>query len=279
MFRIIKRFAPMLVLVSAFLVMFPCYSFTKATPSGTFDVYAPTAYEVASTNGVILYPNEAKRLDGTVAMVTGDGGAWVATRYFTNPLYSNYWSPYSNRSAFAPANATFLSVSMIAIARCQIPRTFQLTAISTVGTTYTSTKSSWYNAGTTDQAFTYNITAFLTSNGVLGNWTNSTTAIYLQADDDSYGRAIYVDYVGLSFNWRYANGSSSGPGGSGEGTFRTPDVIGLMGMTGFIGMIGVPAASIWMFRRDGGSKIYFGVMALVTFTVCFGLFYASINGG
>ena len=58
-----------------------------------------------------------------------------------------------------------------------------------------------------------------------------------------------------------------------------PDVIGLMGMTGFIGMIGVPAASIWMLRRDGGSKIYIGVMALATFTFCFGIFYASINGG
>jgi hypothetical protein len=52
-----------------------------------------------------------------------------------------------------------------------------------------------------------------------------------------------------------------------------------MGMTGFIGMIGVPAATIWFLKHDGGSKIYAGVTALIAFTVCFGFFLASINGG
>jgi hypothetical protein len=56
-------------------------------------------------------------------------------------------------------------------------------------------------------------------------------------------------------------------------------VLGLMGITGFVGMIGVPAASIYFLRRDGGSKIYVGVMALVGMTVCFGFFLAAINGG
>lgn len=279
MFHVMKRFAPILVLVSVFLVMFPCYGFTKATPTGVFDLYAPTAYEIASTRGSVLYPNEALKLDGTSAILYGDAVTWVATRNFINPIYANYWPPYSNRSAFAPANATFLSVSMMAVVRCPIPRLFELTAISTVNGVYTSISSPWYTATQTAQAYTVNITAFLVSNGVLGNWTNSSTSIYVSTTDDSYGKSIYVDYAGIICLWSWS-GPPGPPGGAGEsGQFTMPDVIGLMGMTGFIGMIGVPAASIWMLRRDGGSKIYVGVMALAAFTFCFGIFYASINGG
>jgi hypothetical protein len=265
----------------ALLLAIPAIPTARATPYGVFDVFAPTAYEIASTHGSVLYPDGAKKLDETVAILYGDAVTWIATRYFTDPSYTNYWAPYSNRSAFAPANATFLSVSMMAIARCGIPRAFQLTAISTVNTTYTSTNSPWYNAGQTDQAYIYNITSFLTSNGVLGNWTNSTTAIYLTTDTVSNGHSIYVDYVGLSFTWKYANGSGISPGGPGGpwNPAGIPDVIGLMGIMGFVGMIGVPAASLWFYRRDGGSKIYAAVMGFVAFFVCFGLFYASINGG
>lgn len=92
-----------------------------------------------------------------------------------------------------------------------------------------------------------------------------------------------MDYLGIYCLWSGPDPEEYEivlPGEEGAGgPFTTPDVIGLMGMTGFIGMIGVPAASIWFFKQDGGSKIYAAVTALVAFTVCFGLFYASINGG
>ena len=92
----------------------------------------------------------------------------------------------------------------------------------------------------------------------------------------------YLDYLGIYYIWSGPDppiNETIIPGGDVPGTFATPDVIGLMGMTGFIGMIGIPAASIWFLRHDGGSKIHAGVMALIGFTVCFGFFYASINGG
>jgi len=90
-----------------------------------------------------------------------------------------------------------------------------------------------------------------------------------------------LDYVGVFYLW-------SGPDapeeeqiipGDEPGELVLPDVIGVIGITGFIGMIATPPAAVWFYRKNGGSKIYFGVMALVTFTVCSGFFLASINGG
>lgn len=93
--------------------------------------------------------------------------------------------------------------------------------------------------------------------------------------------SLQVDYVGIMYNWTAGptdyEGSDFIPPGTAQLGFISP--IGMIGIFGFAGMVATPPVAVWLSRRDGGSKIYAGVMALVTFTVCFGLFYGSINGG
>jgi hypothetical protein len=91
-----------------------------------------------------------------------------------------------------------------------------------------------------------------------------------------------LDYLGIYYTWSGPDppiNETIMPSDELPGEFTIPDVVGLLGMTGFVGMIGVPAASIWFFKRDGGSKIMIGLSALIAFTICFGFFFASINGG
>jgi hypothetical protein len=239
---------------------------------------------------MVLYgsEDEAMKLDGLYAYISGLG-SYIKTEDFSSTTYNNYWSPYSNRSAFPPDNATILGVSIMAVARAQVTKPFTLSIVYSHAPSIYMLTSSMFYATTTDQSFSYNITADLIAEGAITAWNASILkctvpdeAYYVQlmswADTGSF--VLYVDYVGLSYIWRYPAGGADNEFGDGEtGTFTTPDVTGLMGMTGFIGMIGVPAASIWFFRRDGGSKIMIGVSALVAFTVCFGLFLGSINGG
>lgn len=272
----------------AIVFMFPCYSFAKATPYGSFDVYAPTAdlkgwHDVLYGSG-----DQAKKLDGLYAYVTGMG-SYIQSQDFISTSYNNYWSPYSNRSAFPPNNATILGVSIMAVARCAVTKPFTLQIVYGDAPSIDSLLSPMFYATTTDQVFSYNITADMISEGIITAWNASIlkstisdewfyVQLYSWADTGIF--VLYVDYVGISYIWCYPAGGEDTEFGDGEsGVFTMPDVTGLMGMTGFIGMIGVPAASIWFFRQDGGSKIYAGLTALVAFTVCFGLFYASINGG
>jgi hypothetical protein len=268
--RLVIVFIPLLMLSTTFAIL-P----VKATPTGTFDVFAPTAYTCPSVQSTVLYPGNAMKLDGSVAILA-DSGAWISSQGFLNPSYNNYWAPYSNRSAFPPANATILSVSMLTIVRCQVPRPFMMNLVFTVGSYSFSYYSNWFNAAQTDTAYTFNVTSNLVAYGLQNQWGNFTVFVNTEFN---YGKALYVDYVGILGLWTWP-GPSVGPGGSGtSGEFVGPDAMGLIGIMGFIGMLGIPAASIWFFRRDGGSKVIAGVTTLVAFTVCFGLFYASINGG
>jgi len=276
------KLAPVCVLALTMLFVFPCIAFVKATPYGEFDVYAPTAYSHSSSGVLYGSDGEAMRLDGAYAYV-GDFGSYVQTYHYTNPSYNNYWSPYSNRSAFPPDNATIVSVSMLCVVRSQVAKPFTLTLIYGMGSNIFVLNSPMYYATTTDTAYSYNITTGTSWNAseLKSAVPNKEFKVRVMSWANTGSFVLYVDYVGISYIWKYPAGPAGDTGGEGSlGHFTTPDVIGLMGITGFIGMIGVPAASIWFFRHDGGgSKIYAGVMALAVFTVCFGLFYASINGG
>lgn len=55
------------------------------------------------------------------------------------------------------------------------------------------------------------------------------------------------------------------------------NLIGVFGLTGFIGMVAIPTAAVWMLRRDGGSKLMAGISALVGFMFCFTMFMASLD--
>lgn len=119
--------------------------------------------------------------------------------------------------------------------------------------------------------YSVNITSFET-------WTPaSVTSDYIavkMASTDHNNIVLYVDYVGIRYGWNYSEPAA------GEGyTFDTGalSITGTMGMVGFIGMVAIPGAAVWFYRRDGGSKLYAGVMALVAFVFCLGLFLASIG--
>jgi hypothetical protein len=121
----------------------------------------------------------------------------------------------------------------------------------------------------------------------LETWTpamvksHSLYTFITSTDASTVYSSLQVDYVGIMYNWTAGptdyEGSDFIPPGTAQLGFISP--IGMIGLFGFIGMIATPVAAVWFYRNNGGSKIYFGVMALVTFTVCFGFFYASINGG
>jgi hypothetical protein len=221
------------------------------------------------------------------------GGAGLGTWDFTQPYYVNY-SPagypeitYSNRSAFPPANASIEMVAMFAIVRCNIPRAFQLSAQIRVGD-YPPINSPVWTATTTDAYWGYNLTGVLKAWGLLcaNDTVNQTYGllsisqllhVWIWGDAYDYGRAIYVDYVGIVYFWHW-NGtgfSESYPTGTEIGL---PDVSGMLGIFGFVGMIAVPAASIWFYRRDGGSKVATAIIALVAFLICFGMFFGVLNG-
>lgn len=281
--RVYAKLAPICALAMAVVFIFPCTGFVRATPYGEFDVYAPTAYSHSSYNVLYGSDGQAVRLDGGYAYVSGFG-SYVETYHYTNPSYNQYWAPYSNRSAFPPANATIISVSMLCVVRCAVNKPFTLTLLySELGGNIVVVNSPMFYATTTDTAYSYNITAGTPWNASMLKSAVPTEdfKVRVMSWADTGQFVLYVDYVGLSYIWAYPAGGEDTEFDEGEsGVFTMPDVIGLMGMTGFIGMIGVPAASIWFFRHDGGgSKIYTGVMALAAFLVCFGLFYASVNGG
>jgi len=234
----------------------------------------------------VTSPSEVMKLDGSPAAL--DAGAWVSTYGFTNPVYNNYWSPYSNRSNFPPSNATILSVSLIAIAHCSVTRWFQLSIICDVGPSHenrtTITSPSMYmelTAHDHDLLYEFNITAGMASCGALGNWTTNWMTVYF-ITGQSFGTLLYVDYLGLNYTWVVAGGGGGGGGGAGGGSgtvgpVELPSLTGLIGLVGFIGMVGTPAAAIWFYRQEGGSKLFAGVTAMIGFVVFLGLFLSVIS--
>jgi len=284
-----KRFYAFLIPVFMIsLLMAPAMPVARATdPDEVVRTFAPTAYG-SSCYGGGYGPLKGKMLDrDPVPLGLSIDGAFVATWGFQSTSYLNYWNPWQNRSNFPPNNASILSVSMIAIVWSQIARNFDLECRIEGPINTTSIQSPTYTTaplGSEGVLFSYNITS------LYYNWTptlvKSTAAqgqigsltIILSARQPT-NKVIYVDYVGLDYIW--TNATTAGGGGpETEFGVMNLDVPGLMGIFGFVGMMAVPAASIWFFRHDGGgSKIYVGVMAFVAFTVCFGLFLGSINGG
>jgi len=278
------------ILISVFMVLLlaiPILPTVQGTgPAEIVRVFAPTAaFEI--TSGVTVGGFYSMKLDGWVDGLSANGPAgYIQTYGFLMNNYANYWPPYGNRSNYPPDNATILSVSIIAIVRCQIPRPFQIYMIFWNGHNYTYGTSPIYYPGWLDQLFSYNVTATMIAQGAfpawnattLKEWSTGNLKVALIGGDPNV-KPLYVDYLGLDYIWT----NSTTPGGGGSETefaVMNLDVTGIFGIFGFVGMIAVPAASIWFFRHDGGgSKIYIGIMALVVFTVCFCLFLASINGG
>jgi hypothetical protein len=239
-------------------------------------------------------------LDDTPAAITEPNG-YAQISNFTFPGYDAYWAPYDNRTFFPPDDATIISVQMIAIVRCQIPQPFYLALEfynhTTDSLTQITSGSPYFNAGQLDQLYSYNITN-------CGGWAPAWNATILKdgaewgapywgSPDTQYGvkisvhidtyysRALYIDYIGLDYRWTNATVGTvpETPGVPGSDfNVVSIDVPAIMGIFGFVGMIAVPAASIWFYRRDGGSKVATAIIALVAFLSCFGMFFGVLNG-
>lgn len=240
-----------------------------------------------------LYANETATLGGLLNPPGyGYSTQWIQTQGFTTGVWNNQY--HTARDISLPPNTATIVLVYLDV-RWQDP----------IWGGDGSTEIPDYKAGfSLDAGSTWTWTAFHDARiadgtpaddcwdsiniTTLATWTPQTLksnnfCVRMMAYSYQTTPAVYydLDYLGIAYLW-------SGPDpeefeqiipGDEPGDIALPDVVGIMGITGFVGMIGVPAASIWLFKRDGGSKIYVGVMALVAFTVCFGFFYASINGG
>ncbi len=271
------------------VVVFPMIATqpARATTPAVVTVFAPTAYYTGEFGPYSYGLNDAKKLDSS--SITLLYGSVVFTWGFVSPYYSHYWSPYGNRSNFPPDNATIVSVHALAIMLISSGMMAKIGITAWNNSTEYDLQSPVYSHTTGMYvAYEYNMTSAF-------NWTPTilkSTAVGgpngLQLWVNVLGSTgtVFVDYLGLNYTWIPAagggGGGAGGGGGGGGGTvgpIALPGAMGIIGMVGFIGMIGTPAISIWFYRHEGGSKLMAAVTALLGFTVCGGLFLASINGG
>lgn len=250
----------------------------KTITSGGDAGEVPDAVEA----GDYIHSHETATLGG-IPLLPGHGYAtqWIQTKDFTAGVWND--ANHTARDISLPPNSAVIFTVFIDL-RWQpthIPD-YKVGVSLDAGSTWL-----WdsFNAARTIGSNTseaHNITSFATWTPQILKSPNLCVKIVSYSYDVTPAVYCELDYLGLNYVWsgpdppEEAQTPYDDPGVIGP---LIPDVNGLMGITGFIGMIGVPPASIWFFKRDGGSKIYAGVMALVSFTVCFGLFYASINGG
>ncbi len=96
-------------------------------------------------------------------------------------------------------------------------------------------------------------------------------------------KMFYVDYVGLRYNWTLNYTTNPDPVPIWDypnSTFSGIDfgdfITGGMGFMGFAGMIAVPAITLWR-ARESDNRMVLGVYGIVGFTICFGLFLASLG--
>lgn len=232
--------------------------------------------------GDYLHAHEFATLGG-IPLPPGHGYAtqWIQTRDFTAGVWND--ANHTARDISLPADtATIIQVFIdLRWQPSNIPDYkvgVSLDAGSTwVWDTFNSARSIGSN---TSEA--HNVTSFAA-------WTpqilkSANLCVKILSYSYQVSPAVYckLDYLGIYYIWSGPDPpeeSQIGPDEYTPGIMEIPDVMGLMGIFGFVGMIGIPPASIWFLRRDGGSKIHAGVMALIGFTVCFGFFLASINGG
>lgn len=221
----------------------------EATPSGVFDVFAPTGLSTLPI-GYSKGPDNAMKLDSWYVTLTSGppGTSGVSVQDFTSTSYSNFWVPYSNRSAFPLTNATILSVSMIAIAYVPGGTTIQMLAMHDVNGTYYSFHNGPEVSGSywTFQKFEVDLTADYAWNASM---LTDTAFLRIVLMAFGSGTPIYVDYVGLSYTWQYGPASppSGGPIGWGSSWITNTFIATLAGV-GFIGMIAYPALAIYSYK-------------------------------
>jgi hypothetical protein len=232
-------------------------------PSGwNADANVNYAYDTTTRNGV------SAEMDASYSQ-------WIYTGAYTNPDYSPYIWP---SQPLPPDDVNISFVNLVAYVKGPAYPTIRNFALEyTINGPYAedwalADIAQFFTDGTgTWQELRSNATSYET-------WTPSLVKSWdtyvRMSSDDTYG-SLLIDYIGLEYGWYAPNVSL--PGGSSNLSVSPISVTGIFGTVGFIGMVAIPGAAIWFYRRDGGSKIEAGVMALVAFILCFGLFLASIG--
>jgi hypothetical protein len=245
---VMKAFVVVLVSFLTFSVLL-VPGHTQATPYGTFDVFAPTGLSTLPV-GYSSGPNNAMKLDSWYVTLTSGspGTSGVSVQNFTSTTYSNFWVPYSNRSAFPLVNATILSVSMIAIAYVPAETSIQMFAMHDVDGTYYSFHNGPEVSGSywTFQEFEVDLTADYAWNASM---LIDTTFLRIVLMAYGSGTPVYVDYVGLSYTWQY--GPAPPPSGgpiAWDSSWITNIFITTLAGVGFIGVIAYPGLAIYSYK-------------------------------
>lgn len=239
----------------------PCEPIQVALEDDTQDLYGAAAFtHIMTTND---YTNLTE---------------WV------DPGESDYREPVGY---MPPEGATITTVSVyvrFTVYRPQMQLAFSING----GSSYTSSS---VISETTDPllgVYVWNVTS-------LATWTptllNSTDVFVKGTFWPTVYTHYYLDYLGFVVDWHADIPGGGDLGGEEEEEYEPNPLPGvdsgfllepggimfLIGLTGFIGMIAIPPAAVWMFRRDGGSKLHAGISALVAFMLCFTMFLAALD--
>lgn len=218
----------------------------------------------------------------------GPASVMYSTPFVTYSLLARGWFPDSSQAYQWPeqvmpsTNATIMSVYLIAVARSSGADVLAYMQYSTDGNqNYHPTNITNFTVLNADDYDEYLINV---------TWAENWTAAMLLSPDlyvrmislgPSATNPIYVDYIGLRYNWTFVGAPPAGPGwnwpNSTLGKLTNASLlIGVLGTIGFVGMIVSPAVGIMMARNaeDRGPIIGKAALAMLA---CFVLFWMAIH--
>lgn len=221
------------------------------------------------------YANANVEADPAPAKILDGGVVSIASLSFDQQIVTAYFAQPTPGIDLPPVNATITSVFFTAVVSTRYYRNYSLSYgfDGIYGTNWFH--EHWFEI--TPMGFPYyfintywNITSYETwGREVL---MSPYMAVRLFSDDRGT-TPLMIDYIGIQYNWTLPEEEEANE----TGVISPLSITGVFGVVGVLGMIAVVPASIWLYRRDGGSKIIAGIVALGTFMFCATLFIASLG--
>lgn len=249
---------------------------------GPTEVVNPAATESDGQNLIEGHPEYAQDQNQVGTSMWGlAGGQMVMTSNFTG----GYVAPY---------NAVIQKVYIMAIVKNTwtnyhnpYPRTCKLgwgqgdnrteppDLFTLNSPTYTVNGDYWREL---DFEITHDLDKNWTANELTGNSTDVLWLVLYSSDVGTEVNKLQVDYLGLRYNYTVVGSGTENESSTPNAwvDLGWPDITGIFGLIGFIGMIAVPPAALWFYQREGGNAIAAGVAALISEMICFTLFLGSI---
>ena len=213
-------------------------------------------------------------------------------------MYSNPFEPYSRlargwfpdssqayqwpKQVMPPSNASIMSVYLIAVARSSEATTLAYLQYSTEGNQdYQPTNYTDFNVMTSDHYDEYLINVTWAENWTASMLLSPELYVRMIGLGQSAEYPMYVDYIGLRYNWTFTGAPPSGPISDwknstlGKITFGQM-LVGGIGVIGFVGMILVPPVGI-ILARTAENKMLLLVGMTIWMVLCFGLFMAGVS--